>query len=337
MHFFNKKIFNFKTFLTILKVFFVILVLLFLIFVPRFIFNKESYTLDIKNLLSKNEGSKIVLNLYHIETFEGGTNSREDYLKKCALSFNKQNKSAYIIVNTLTPHQLVINLRNNNLPDIFSFGYGVGEYLGGFLKELNKNKVVRQDLLEYAKFNEKILAYPYILSGYSLISYENLTTSNNKRDYFEVSLSSGTNSLKALSYNNFDVKEENLNIKQTGFDAYVDFINKKSKSLVGTLRDVARISQREKLNTISSVKYEVLSGFSDLVQYISVVKTNIQEKEILATEFCNFLLEKTQQENLKNYGLLPTTSQKIYSEGYMSDFEDKLKGKLVSLNVFSKK
>ena len=51
--------------------------------------------------------------------------------------------------------QLILNLKQNILPDMFSFGVGVGYLISGYLTQLENNSNVRTDLIEYSKINNE--------------------------------------------------------------------------------------------------------------------------------------------------------------------------------------
>ena len=331
---------------TTFKTLFCIFFLCFLIFSPMIVFNSSNYKLNFSNLFESEETSKCVLTLHHIETFEGGTFSREKYLQKQAVKFNKQHKNCYIVVKTLTLSDLVLNLADNNKADIYSFSCGAGELLAGLLKELNDNKNIRDDLVEYGKCVGKLLAYPYILSGYALFSYDNLLDKTNnlndyikskkigKKEYKGVSLRSGTSNV--LIENNIVAQEDDQQIFSSSYEAYQNFLKKNSVSLLGTSRDLARLKNREEKGTISDIKYTFLGGYSDLVQYVGVIESGNSFKEYFADLFAQFLTTDTCQNDLSNYGLFSTNGKNIYSSGEYFDFENKLKNKLKSKNVFEK-
>ena len=55
--------------------------------------------LDKKLLPEKEEKAKsTVLVMWHVDTFEGGTGSRQDFLMKTAVAFEKENGGVYVSV-----------------------------------------------------------------------------------------------------------------------------------------------------------------------------------------------------------------------------------------------
>lgn len=322
----------------------------FLVFAPSFIFNKSNYKINMNEYLNLTSKEKIVLNLWHIETFEGGTNSRKMYLENQAIKFNKQNNNCFVSVKTLTEEQLFLNLQSGASADIYSFGIGAGYMLPSLLMELPKNNNVRKDLQEYANLNNNIYAYPYILSGYALISHNSLVNETNsilellqsktmnKKTVAGVCFANETsiNPSQVLVENNIkDINKQNYLQCTTTYNAYTNFLSKKAVSLLGTARDVARIKNRELNGSISSCSYNFLGGYSDLIQYVGISKNLTKQQVMYATNFANFLTSSPCQTALKNYGLFSISANKIYEEDYMSNFEDALIKPLKSTNVFS--
>lgn len=327
-----------------LKFFFCFSCVLFVLISPFYLFNKNSYKLNLNEYFNLENSTKVVLTLYNVETFEGGTNSRTSYLQKQAMKFNKKYGNCYVVIKTLSPDQMALNIRNNNLPDLYSFGVGVGSYIQGFLTELDGNSKIRSDLLKYGKKSGKLLAYPYILSGYTLISYEkylledenlsSLVTADAKKNILGLSLSNAFNGAEALSQNEVTLSESDLLETTSSYDAYKNFLSKKTKSLLGTARDLARCKNREDLGTLGACAYNFLGGYSDLVQYISVVDNGSSVKMLFAKEFATFLTSEDAQNDLADYGLFSTLKNNIYAEGYMLEFENVLKQELTSVSAF---
>lgn len=346
-----KKCLNFIFNKKILKIAFCAIAIFFLLFSPSIIFNKRNYELNLNEYLNLSNSQKIVLNMWHVESFEGGTNSMGKYLERQVVKFNKQNSNCFISVKTMTEEQLYLNLKENKYPDLFSFGIGSGYMLPSLLSSLDKNDLIRKDLTNYGSISSDILAYPFLLSGYcaisksSLLSGENFSLTNgfnnvtqNKKQIRGIGFSTSgiTNASYVLLSNGVDnIKQENFYTCGTTYEAYTNFLSNKFVTLVGTARDVARCKNRENNGTLSSCSYNYLSGYSDLIQYVGVCN-KISKTKIKASKlFASFLLTESCQNDIKNYGLFSTTKINLYDSGYMYEFEQVLKKELKSINVFS--
>ena len=95
--------------------------LLFMVWVPLCVFDKTKVTQN-----NNQAGYKGVLNLWHVETFEGGCGSRANFLKKRAIEFESKNKGVLVSVQTYTPEQVVQKLNDGAKFDLISYSYGVG-------------------------------------------------------------------------------------------------------------------------------------------------------------------------------------------------------------------
>lgn len=327
---------------TFLPVFACFLSIFFIVFSPFFVFKAENYHLNLNEFLGQKDCAKVILSLYNIETFEGGTNSRTTYLQSQAKKFNQKNPNCFIVVKTLSPDQLALNLLSGISPDIYSFGVGVGNLIQGYLTKLESNNLVRDDLLQYGKIGNSLFAYPFILSGYALISYENLIFENESISNLVtstpkisgLSLHSSFNTAQALFQKGVRCQKADLLESEDSYQAYKLFLNKKAKSLLGTARDVARCKNREENGSIPSLVYNFLDGYSDLVQYVGAVESGNSFKMFFAKKFAEFLLSKTSQKDLSHFGLFSTGNENIYSDGFMKEFENALLSPLTSVSAF---
>ena len=342
MRLFFKKIFNKST----LKLLFCCLIILFLICSPTYIFNKNNYTMNINKYLTTKNKKQAVLTIWHIESFEGGTKSRKSYLEEIGIKFNKINPNIYFSIMSLTEEQLFLNLQNNKICDIFSFSVGSGCLLTSYLLGLQNNKSINNNLQNYAKVNNEILAYPYMLSSYVAISkntdeskplVEKFSLTSNKNVYgFGFDVGGNINVAQCLLNNGIN----NLNKMQfyscnSSYDAYTNFINSKFTTLVGTMRDYYRCKNREELGKINSCAYFSLGNYTDLIQYIGINKNLDEGKISIAGAFLNYLLSYSSQSILKKYGLFPSTNITIYEEPFLKEVENKLNKNIKSVNVFS--
>ena len=131
------------------------------------------------------------------------------------------------------------------------------------------------------------------------------------------------------------VENKDIYLVSSTYNAYTEFINKKTATLLGTTRDLIRCKNREENGALESCNYKFFNEYSDLIQYIGVNKNISKTKLQMAQEFSLFLTEDNCQRELKNYSLFSTSNNKIYSVGFLSDFENSLIKLKKSINVFS--
>ena len=329
---------------------FVLFGIILLVISPIYLFRENNFKLNLNQFLNLENNTKVVLDLCHVETFEGGSASREGYFRRQAQKFNKQNSNFFISITTMSLDEFELNMAHGYEANIYSFGIGAGDKLKSKLQPLKKINNIRDDLQKNAMIDGKIYAYPYILSGYAVISYESLTTNDQNLTARLQSSASGkkivngtvfgmknTTPAQALVESGITLSMQDLTIENSSYLAYTTFLNKNTKSLVGTARDVARLKNREQMGSISPCVYSYLSGYSDLIQYLGISKLLSGVKSEVATAFAKSLLKEEAQRDLSSIGLFSVTNNKIYNEDFMSEFENCLQKPLKSIDAFASK
>jgi len=330
MTFFNR---FFRKFL--FKTLFAVLIITFIIVSPFTLFakiNELNYSLNSEYKLDY-QG---VLELWNVDTFEGGSVSRATFLEKRAIEFEKEHKGIFISVNNITLQQLKLNLENNKKPHIITFGIGAGEYIENEIINLTNGYNVRDDLLKSSTENGKIKAIPIMLGGYNLISNKEKVSEESLEEKLgnnEMVFSSNENinpliSLLVNDIENVKLSEESL----SSFDAYDKFINNKYPLLLGTQRDFYRCNLREE-NMKMQCDYNFLSGFTDLIVYGSVFVSN-KDLEFISTKFLEFLVSEKNQQKLMNINMFPTIYENIYQETKYKEYNANLLKEVKTLNVF---
>ena len=320
----------------LIKIALSVLVILYIIFAPITVF------VSLKKSQSK-VNAKIqidymgIIELWNIDTFEGGSKSRTSFLEKQAISFEKEHKGCYVMVYSLSMEQAIINLKNGQKPDMISFGIGVGENLKQNLIRLGSSFNVRSDLLGGGKDNNSLLAVPYLLGGYVLINENNSQQKALTCDILGFGGNSYNNFAVALVENNVSYNELfEANSSIDSFTAYDKYLSKKFNSLCGTQRDLYRVQNRIEKGTMQERSFEYLQGFSDLVQYIGIA-TEDKEKQEICENFIQKLLSSDVQQSLANYNLFSVNQSDIYSSQneQFSKIEKVLSKPLKTINVFT--
>lgn len=245
-----------------------------------------------------------IYTVWHIETFEGGGKARIDYLKAIAKKIEKENSGTLFYMKTIKPE----NLENEFIvgkPDIISFGFGVGQIVLPHLKNLNKTYNVRDELVESGMFNNKVLALPFVVSGYAEIKHSELSSK-----FF----CGASNYIKPeIIYSDLGLKPIN---KESCYEAYKHFVYNKESYLLGTARDVYRVNN---LNNIGRLNASIkpVDSYTDLIQYIGLCSDND-----ITNKFVELLLCKDNQLALTNYFLFSSLYNKIYTLGIYNDMEN---------------
>lgn len=297
---------------------------------------------------------KGILTLWHIENFEGGIGSRENFLFKRAVEFEKANEGVFIQVLNMTDSQMLNNLANGATFDIISFSQGTGNIISSYLKTYEGKINVLDNFSQGISVDGKYFGLPYSSGGYAILAYADMLKKANikKEDILSslfsakisksnaVSLAVGfsafNNPLKALTTIT-QAKSGSLNenaFSKTQSEAYSEFLNKEAIFLVGTQRDIARILSRENAGKLEEMVIIPIPDFTDLVQYAAISKTADKFKAATATKFLEFLTSDIVQRKLNSVGLIPVIQENIYSsDKYMAEFESAIK-KAMTNNVF---
>ncbi len=252
---------------------------------------------------SINQGNLKIYSVLHIETFEGGGKSRAEFLKEIAKKLEKQHKGILFIIKTIDANE-ISEFLSTSTPDIISFGQGVGDLVLPFLKEINSTEKIENKFLSLGKFNNKTYAVPYILSGYSFI-----TQGNSQNEIF-------IGKSQYLNTQNLTNNYKAITEKPSQYEAYKSFVNNKTSNLIGTARDVYRVTHLQAIGRISA-SITPINNYTNLVQYIGTTNN-----DKVCNEFINHAISDEMQIKLKDYSLFSTKFNNLYTEGIYSDMED---------------
>lgn len=223
----------------------------------------------------------VCLEVWHIDTFEGGTGSRKNFLQSIAAEFSK-NTQIKIIVKTQTPLSCEQSFKSGIFPDVISYGNGL-ELPFDRLIELKSNDVRE---LVYKKCYAKV----WCAGGYLLFEREGVTSEN-------VILSMQKNTVSTLAYALSGVDLPILEQVESDKAVYSFYANKKS-ALIATQRDIYRLQNKD-LN----LKITPLCGYSDLYQYASVLASE-SDRIKYSVLFIDWLTGESVQKKLHKIGML---------------------------------
>ena len=216
------------------------------------------------------------LNIWQIDSFEGGRGSRADYLQNLGNDFSKF-ENCYINVVSLSGEAARLNLANGNIPDIMSYGagiYGIESYV--------------KDYTTWCRGLYCLLTLD-TNSDFSDVTAENTVINKGKDNY---------SNIVALFTGLQNSKFENSTA------AYVKLINGEFKYLLGTQRDIFRLKTR---NTTFNVK--PITIFNDLYQNISI--TTHCSNNVYAQKYIDYVISKSNE--LKKIGMFGD-GEKLYDD-----------------------
>lgn len=293
-----------------------------------------------------------VVELWNVETFEGGSGSRSAWLTGRAAAFEKLHEGLFVHVTNLSPQQLNQKLADGQTFDIVCFSRGVGcaiqQYLQCYTKSVGD---VKDNLLSSGTLDGKVFALPLYAGGYFLFARKSQLPQNahliatalsnsfcrkvGKHTYNLQPLVCGfaqfNSPLTALAMSGGKgkiVPDENV----SQYDAYEKFVaNKTAVMLLGTQRDLYRLSERQKNEKIERLQCCALGGYTDLVQYLGV--SSQSQNADACMDFLQFTVSEQSQKTLVNLNLFSVLEQTFYTSLNYCEMEQALPKAYVP-NVF---
>ena len=206
--------------------------------------------------------SLTVLTLWQIDSFEGGRGSRAEYLAALGKQFSEENNT-YIEVTSLTAEAARANIESGTVPDMISYGAGFYGIEGVIADKYSATAWCRG-------------AYCLLAIGDS--DFSDVTAENTV-------INEGKDNLAAAAA---------LFVGVDGADyysptsAYLQLLNGKYKYLLGTQRDIVRLTVRG-----AQFSVKALTEFNDLYQYISVLAT--AQKGELCYNFTQYIISHSEE------------------------------------------
>ena len=294
-----------------------------------------------------------VLELWNVETFEGGSGSLSAWLTARAAKFESQHEGLFVHVTNLNVAQLQEKLDAGENFDILCYSRGVGSLVQGLLQPYSGSVAnVRDNMLLSGEVDNAVYALPVYAGSYCLFARAEQLPANSdllssalsntytrkvgKHTYELSPLSCGftpyNSPLSALAMSGGRGKiTANENVTQ--YTAYENFIaNKTSVTLLGTQRDLYRLLKREEMGKIEKLTYYPLSGYTDLVQYLSISAT-CGDKAQSCNGFLEFVISEASQQTLCNINMFSVLEQAFYTQSIYQKCESGLSSAYVP-NVF---
>lgn len=246
----------------------------------------------------------VFLELWEIDTFEGGTNSRAKFLEQMAVDYQNTHKGVYIIVRNLTVEQCTTMLEQGNIPDIVSFGTGAGDMLCAYTQKIDIKTNITNPLLASGQIAGVQYAVPWCVGG-----------------YVQCQMTDSCQTYGTGGEYNAQCVVQNVQRYVTQYDAYKAFCEGQFDVLIGTQRDYYRLSNKLNLGVISNCQFLYDNNYTDLVQYLSILSQNEQIKEH-AQDYIKYILDDATQSKLSNIGMFGVNGQKIYKGTSIEEFEN---------------
>ena len=356
--------------------FWTVLLAAFTIWLMVFSFPTLAKNLRIDRVMPFYMGNKpkepVMLTIWHIENFEGGKNSRGNWLSARAKEFESANSRFYISTKIMSPDQAKLIIETGGeLPDMVSYGWGFFNDSSIFADMDSRSGIL--DSIYASGFQaSRLKAIPYSAGGYVMLydeqacllqGVENLDLKdrnsfleNIKKLKFE--RKTGKNKT-ATVYSLIYGKDTNTSVQSAfnyvvpeGIDknfispfageivpslAFEKFANNEASLLIGTQRDFFRVANKKNSGKMESVRCVPLSGnngmYTDLIQYISIINENVAAE---AERFIDYLLSDKVQKKLNEVGLFSVLNgcTGLYEEDELKALEAALHHKVTVPKLF---
>ncbi len=244
-------------------------------------------------LENSKENYKAIIEIWQIDTFEGGVGSRSSFLRGVASSFTKSNPSVLFLVSSHTVSSAQSLIESGKYPDVISYGGNCLDLTGKIINI----KGYEQCDGGFVDKNRYMLAWC-------------------KGGYFEIKRQ-GVNEVKRVivgegEYNSGSIAKTFSNYSKFKGENYIPseafntFLTDKNSLLIGTQRDVMRLKSREISCSITPI-YD----YCDLFQYVSVINKN-DVKNQYSLQFVNYLLSEKIQATLTKIGMASCMYKNLY-------------------------
>ena len=359
----------------ILSVFISIFVIILTITLP-FVGVKNSD--DLHNIFSVFVGERPeyqgIIEVWNIDTFDGGSASKSSYLNLVAKAFEKKNKGIYVMIKNLSEYECINLIQKGYYPDLFSCSYGVAseikDYIVPFLDVNDIN--INEKLLNAGKIGNDAYGLAWCYGYYLLISSKNHLKNAGFYNKFGVeensefklsdyagfcgyekqkpakiitSLTYGINKYLLPKYALYSYNNKGLNNSldfaidetvnnSTSYDAYTKFLSGASVMLLGTQRDEVRINGRVESGKLDGVIMEKITSFTDLIQYIFLAKGDNYSRQKASTDFVKLIFSAEYQSKLYDIKLCSTIDNKGDNSDTMSHITSDFISNCMVNNVF---
>ena len=246
----------------------------------------------------------VFITVWHVDTFEGGVNSRGGWLKARAAEYEKKNRGVYLLVSVLDPDTARARLNAGERPTLLSAG-------PGFLTKSEAAELIPSEDGNAAGAAQDVRAAPYAVGAYFLYRREEAKEPVTLRQIAELlpslPVKRGKKTIPALvTAQRLLPENERISVRARSQDAYALFAADGAAALLGTQRDWFRLRNRE--IAFSAVPLVDESGrlLTDLIQYL--YRFGGDER---AAGFIAYLTDRETQKKLTGIGLMSPSAETL--------------------------
>lgn len=292
-----------------------------------------------------------VINLWLVDSFEGGSGSRQSWFTKRSAHFESQNKGVFVCVTSLTESQLLAKLADGQKFDLLCFSRGIGAKVLENLAPMDVDfGCVLDNFSQSGRVHNTTYAMPIFAGTYCLFARKSQQNSDvlvncltttftrkvGKNTFTLAPLVCGfgkhNSPLTALAKSGArGVFQPNYTTSQ--YTAYEQFVaNKTAVTLLGTQRDMYRLGKRLELGKMEELLFAPLTSYTDLVSYVGISKHTTNKA--ICQKYVQYLLTDAVQQSVRDISMFSVTRQDLYTSAWYSACESGLAMAIVP-NVFA--
>lgn len=279
-----------------------------------------------------------IVHIWNVSTWQVGKGNAASWLEKKSRSFEKRNSGIYISVENITAEEYKKRTENGEKPDILSFGTGFINNPQDIFETISLPNKIKSGVNDSALYLNKAYSMPYMMGAYGIYINEELLQSAGI-DYLDVS--AGGIALKDLNevlgilkteskqgiyplvynINNINLTPLSLvylytgdGVDETGdlfknLDSVASANENAYKTFTGGKAVMLLASQKtaNDLNNESSISFSFvttgISAYSDMVQYLGIIKTDDPNKKEMLNQYLNYIVRDDVQDTLNEIGV----------------------------------
>jgi len=268
-----------------------------------------------------------ILHLWHISDWRPGGLPSADFLKKCLTQYESQNPNIFIELSCLTKDQAAKAIMEGHSPDLISYPYGTVLAL----------EFASLPHIDHYLPSFQGLAYPYMCGGYCILVNTDLMDENGietgsgwgiRPDVLISAAKAGVcfdaepgySALPALALHTYPPSERpNINTfdepnppdamtrmqpaSREGLDL---FCRHEAGVLIASHRQLYEAALSSERGEGPSFVAFAMSGYTDMVQLVSVIANEDTARQTAGQEFAAALLSAGVQKKLETFGVFPS-------------------------------
>lgn len=287
-------------------------------------------------------GYKCVVNLWLVDTFEGGSGSRQNWFTKRVAHFEQQHKGLFVCVTVLSQEQLVEKLSQGQNFDMLCLSRGVGATVLDKLAPLNVDfGSVLDNFAQSGRVGTTTYAIPVYAGAYCLFARKSqqqgdlltncLTTTYTRKIGKNVvhlaplvcGFTPHNSPLTALAMANVkgNFSPDYATTQYTAYQQFVD--NKTAVTLLGTQRDMYRLGKKLETGKMDDLLFAPLCAYTDLVTYLGVSRDTQNMQPCL--QFAQYLVSDAVQQTVADISMFSVTDQNLYTKQWYVLCQDQLR------------